>query len=205
MDKITAYLEKQDAIIAEDREKTLIALGLTEREYSPDGRESREYSLYDYYMGEKRYYREVAIPVSDDEYALIISKAEQVEYIEEKEKLERQREREGKKRRIIRKWIPVFEKPKDDSVFADEKEQVENGKSKIASILRGVAWITGFLFVVCGIIVADGARAFSPILIFICAGALEMLMFYALAAILDYLAELTAIVRNGFKYDESNK
>ena len=32
-----------------------------------------------------------------------------------------------------------------------------------------------------------------------------MLMFYAPAAVLDYLAELTSIARNGFKYTETNK
>ncbi len=206
MNKVDQYIEKQNKIILEDREKILIALGLTDKEYSPDNRESWQYSKYDYVHGEKRYYKEVAIQVTDEEYALILSKAKQVEEIKAKEEQERQRERNKVSYRVIKKWIPVFEKPKSEwSTPSEEEEKVDNGKSKIASILRTVAWIMGILAFISGIIIAFGTDNFLPVLITLGAGAMEMLMFYALAAILDYLAELTSIARNGFKYTETNK
>lgn len=40
MNKIESFLEKQDKIILEDRNKILISLGITEKEYSPDGKAS---------------------------------------------------------------------------------------------------------------------------------------------------------------------
>ena len=70
MNKVEQYLEKQNKIILEDREKTLISLGLTDKEYSPDNIESREFPKYNYINGEKKYYKEVAIQVTDEEYAL---------------------------------------------------------------------------------------------------------------------------------------
>ena len=38
MDKIEEFLESQRKAIADDREETLIALGLFEKEYAPDGK-----------------------------------------------------------------------------------------------------------------------------------------------------------------------
>ena len=116
MNKVEQYIEKQNKIILEDREKTLIALGLIEKEYAPenDNRESYRYPKYDYLNGEKRYYKEVAIKVTDEEYALILSKVKQVEEIKAKEEQERQRERNKVSNRVIKKWIPVFEKPKSE-------------------------------------------------------------------------------------------
>ena len=205
MNKVEQYIEKQNKIILEDREKTLIALGLTDKEYSPDNRESWQYSKYDYVNGEKRYYKEVAIQVTDEEYALILSKAKQVEEIKAKEEQERQREQNKVSYRVIKKWIPVFEKPKSEWSSPSEEKKVDNGRSKIASILRTVAWVMGILAFISGIIIAFGTGNFLPVLITLGAGAMEMLLFYALAAILDYLAELTSIARNGFKYTETNK
>ena len=205
MNKVEQYIEKQNKIILEDRDKTLIALGLTEKEYSPDNRESWKYSKYDYVNGEKKYYREVAIQVTDEEYALILSKVKQVEEIEVKEEQERQKERNRVSYRVIKKWIPVFEKPKSEWSSPSGEEKIDNGRSEIASILRTVAWIIGILAVISGIVIAFGTKNFLPVLITFGAGAMEVLMFYALAAILDYLAELTSIARNGYKYTETNK
>lgn len=203
MNKIEEYIEKQDKIILEDREKNLIALGLTEKVYSPDNRESWQYSKYDYVNGEKKFYKEVAIHVTDEEYTLILSKAKQVENIKLKEDQAKQKEQNRTSYRIIKKWIPVFQKPASE--WSSPSEEVDNGRSKIASMLRTVAWILGILSIISGIVIAFGTENFLPILIALGVGAIEMLMFYALASILDYLAELTAIVRNGFKYNETNK
>ena len=83
--KIEAYFSKQNRIIQEDREKTLIQLGLVEKEYSPDGSKSWKYDKIDYVGGEQKYYREIPMKVTDEEYALIIEKAEQVNAIHRKE------------------------------------------------------------------------------------------------------------------------
>lgn len=56
MNKVEQYIKKQNKIISKDMEKTLIALGLTDKEYSPDNRKSWEYSECDYVNGEKRRY-----------------------------------------------------------------------------------------------------------------------------------------------------
>lgn len=205
MNKVEQYIKKQNKVISEDREKTLIALGLTDKEYSPDNRKSWEYSECDYINGEKRYYKEVAVQVTDEEYQLILSKAKQVEEIKAKEEQERQKERNKVSYRVIKKWIPVFEKPKSEWSSPSEEENVDNGRSKIASILRTVAWIIGIIAVIAGIVVAFGTDNFLSVLLTFSTGAIGMLLFYALAAILDYLAELTAIARNGFKYIETNK
>ncbi len=204
MNKVEQYIEKQNKIILEDREKTLISLALTEKEYSPDNRETWQYSKYDYVNGEKKYYKEVAIKVTDEEYALILSKAKQVEEIKAKEEQERQKERSKTSYRMIKKWIPVFEKPKSEWSLPSE-EKVDDGRSKIAFVLRTVAWIIGMLLFISGIVIAFGTETFLPILITIGVGTMEMLMFYALAAVLDYLAELTSIAKNGYKYTETNK
>ncbi len=205
MNKIEQYIEKQDKIILEDREKTLIALGLIEKEYSPDNRESWQYPKYDYVNGEKKYYKEVAIRATDEEYALILSKAKQVEDIRAREEQERQKERNKTSHGTIKKWIPVFEKPKSELSSPSEEKKIDDGKSKIASILRTVAWIICILSFISGIVIAFGTESVLPVLLTFGAGAMEMLMFYALASILDYLAELTSIARNGFKYNETNK
>ena len=61
MNKLEQYIKKQNKIICEDKERTLISLGLTEKEYSPNNLETWQYSKYDYVDGEKRYYREVIL------------------------------------------------------------------------------------------------------------------------------------------------
>lgn len=63
----------------------------------------------------------------------------------------------------------------------------------------------GILAFISGIIITFGTDNFLPVLTTLGAGVMEMLMFYSLAAILDYLAELTSIVRNGFKYTKTNR
>ena len=205
MNKIEMYLEKQNKIILEDREKNLIELGLTEKEYSPDGKESYKYPKYEYLNGEKKYYREVAIKVTDEEYVLLLSKAKQVEEIKTKEELERQKERNRASYKVIKKWIPVFEKAKSEGASLNEEDKEDNGKSKVATVLRVVAWIIGIVAVISGIATSCGTDSILPILSTLGIGAIEMLMFYALAAVLDYLAELTSIARNGYKYTEANK
>ena len=201
MGKIEAFLKSQDRIINEDKEKTLIELGLTEKEYAPDGKKSYQYSNYDYdyASGEKRYYRYVAMKVTDEEYALIVEKAKRVAEIEKKKELAREKEiRKIPSNRIVKKWVPVFKKADNEYSYSEEK-CVETGKSRISLMLRVVAWILACVLFISGTAIALGLRNMLPFWIAIIAAFFELLMFYPLAAILDYLAELTAIARNGYK------
>lgn len=204
MNKIEMYLEKQNKIILEDREKTLIALGLIEKEYSPDNRESWQYSKYDYVNGEKQYYKEVAIKVTDEEYALILSKSKQVDEIKAKEEQERQKERNKVSYKVIKKWIPVFEKPKNESLFGDDKEQVDTGKSKAAKNIR-ITYYVLLVIAFIGAIIIDLTEDINILPYVAIGGLVESVLVEGLASILDYLAELTSIARNGFKYNESTK
>ncbi|MBQ4627610.1 MAG: hypothetical protein IJB44_00890 [Clostridia bacterium] len=137
--------------------------------------------------------------VSDEEYALIVSKAEQAEAIRLKNE---QQKNSVNSRLTVKKWVPVFESPKDGSV---QNEQPEIGKSKIAFYLRLCAWITGILLLIFGIVSAIEYGSALEFLICLISTAFEMLLFYAVAEILDALAELKAIEKGGFKYSETRK
>ena len=204
MNKIEQYLEKQNKIILEDREKTLIALGLTEKEYSNDDFKSWKYPECDYVNGEKKYYRSVAIQVTDEEYALILSKAKQVEEIKAREEQERQKERNKVSYRVIKKWIPVFEKPKSECDLPNEEEKVDNGKSKAAKNIR-ITYYVLLAIAFIGAIILDVSEDINILPYVVIGGLIESVLVEGLASILDYLAELTSIARNGFKYTETNK
>ena len=205
MNKIEQYIERQNKIILEDREKTLISLGLVDKEYSPDDFKTYKYPEIDYVNGEKKYYRNVAIQVTDEEYALILSKSKQVEEIERKEEQEREKERNKVSYRITKKWVPVFEKPKDEWNSYDEKEEVDDGKSKIAKKLRAVAWAIVIIATISGLIADTTLGSFFVTICAFGASMVEWLALYSVASVLDYLAELTSIARNGYKYTETNK
>jgi len=201
MNKVEQYLQKCDKLISEDREKTLISLGLTEKEYSPDFKESREYNKCDYVNGEKRYYKDVAISVSDEEYELITRKAKEVEAI---------RDREAQKSAFVSKTSvvvkknlsPVFKLKKYDNPTNDPESE-DDGTSGVAYILRIVAWILMIFTAITGLVALfeDGLTG----IVVIGAGLMEMLILYALAAALDYLAEIAATLRNGFKFTDTKK
>lgn len=203
MNKVEKFIKEQNAIILEDREKTLVELGLTDKEYSPDGKENYQYSEYDYVNGEKKYYRICAVAVTDEEYELILSKANQVKAIKEKEEFERQKERGRAAHRTIKKWIPVFEPKEEWSSYV--KKENDNGKSKMASLLRIAAWAIGIIAVIAGLMTSFETEDILPVIITLGVGAMGMLVLYALASALDYLAELTSIARNGYKYKETTK
>lgn len=192
MNKIEQFIKEQDRIILEDREKTLIALGLTEKEYVPDDADqiySYEYPQYDYVNGKEKYYREVAIKITDEEYALILSKVRQVEEIRARQNLSN--EEQNVPNNIIKKWIPVFKK-------TDNK-----GWSKTAKSIRTTYYILYGLAVLVSFIISITKQI--PVVPFVVLGGLiEGVIIEGFASILDYLAELTSIARNGFKYTETN-
>ena len=131
--KVEQLVKKLDTTIIEDKEKVLIELGLTKKEYSPDGERSYKYDLCDYVDGKKCYYREIAITISDEEYDLILSKLAQVNEIRSKEEAKQRKKQEQSHNSLIKKWIPVFTKPKDP--LDDENNSPETGKSKFATII----------------------------------------------------------------------
>ena len=204
MNKLEQYLAKQDKIINDDREKTLISLGLVEKEYAPDNKENWKYTKYDYKDGEKRYYREVAIKVTDEEYALIMQKTKQVAEIRAKEEQERQKERSRASLNVVKQCMPVFRKPKSEWQTYGEEEKADNGRSGIATLLRIVAWTLFALACIGGIILAL-TEDMTWALVVLLACPIELLLFLAFASVLDHLAELTAIARNGYKYSETPK
>ena len=205
MSKIDQYLKKQNKIIQEDREKTLIALGLTEKEYAPDdeNRNSSKYPYCDYVNNVKRYYREVAISVTDEEYAQILSATKQVEEIKERE--ERKKEQSRASQKFIKKWTPVFVKPENENFLSSIDDGVDNGRSKLASRLRLWAWVLDILAFIIGVVIAIQTESFIAILISLGAVATQTFIYSVLAVFLDYFAELTCIAKNGFKYTETGK
>ena len=204
MNKVDQYIENQNKIILEDRENTLIALGLVEKEYSPHTAETWKYPKYEYVNGEKRYYREVAIQVTDEEYALIVSKANQVEAIKNKKEQEQLAKWKKGASVAVKKWIPIFEKPKGEFYLQSETNRSDTGRSVAARSIRIICY-TLFLIALVGAIIFDISKRsiISPFVVI--AELLGIVFVEGLASILDYLAELTAIARNGFKYTEKNK
>ena len=203
MTSLERYFKVQDKIIAEDKEKTLIALGIIEKEYAPDGKSSYLYSKHDYIDGEKRYYREVAATISDEEYAEVLRKKELVEAIQAKERQERERKYANQRVNLVKKWVPIFEKPKSAWADPDKKDVPPTGKSKIAAILRSITWSSIAICVVGGLILLLE----NPLIAGVIFGGVfvESLLFFALAEILDNLAEQTAIMRGGIIYKETPK
>lgn len=165
MDALEKYYARQDRIIQEDKEKTLIALGLVEREYSPDGTRNSIYDKAAYDGQEIRYYREVAIKVTDEEYEQIIRKAEQVNAIEQR-LLKQRNERAD--------WALAAEEPR---------------KSGTASGIKIFAWVYCIFLLIAGIILGIASETFLPVIICAAAGAAGFVIPYALAEILEYLAE----------------
>lgn len=201
-DQVKKYIEAQRSIIERDKEKRLIELGVTEKEYAPDNQRSYTYDMCEEVDGEKKYYRIVAAKVTDEEYAEILENDRQIDLIfaREKEK-EASLNAPGEEEK---KWVPVYELPSGEE-NTTSAERYSQGKSTCAATLRVLAWI---LFIVVSIIgLITGADVGEGWMTFVCIGAglLNMLFFYALAEILDRLAELTAIARNGIKYKVDKK
>ena len=197
--KVEQLIKKLDATIIDDREKVLIELGLTEKEYSPDGEKSYKYDLCDYVNGKKCYYREIAMTISDEEYELILSKLAQVNEIRSKEEARKRKKQEQSHNSLTKKWIPVFSKSIDP--LDEENNAPETGKSKFATVIRIIAFIIGIVGIICGIITGN----ILYIIISIISSVIGFVIFFALAEILDGFAELNAIVSNGFKFSEEKK
>lgn len=209
MDRIEEYLMQQDKIIMEERQRVLIALGLTEKEYSPYGIKTYEYSQCEYVDGKPQYYRLVAMKVTDEEWAQIIAKAEQVETINKRNEERKLIEQKKKQTKLIRKIAPIFKKEIKPSIFSElglsekkEKVDTEVGKSKWGGSIRIFAWIILVAGILCFVFMDVESEV--QIAVYLCAfGTWAVLMGFA--GILDYLAEITAILRGGFTIDNENE
>lgn len=195
------FLTAQDKELQKDREKKLLELGIVKKVYSPDGKKTYEYDKCDYLNGEQRYYKEVALEVSDSEWLAIQERVKAISEIEEEEKAIYKQKEEERQRNLVKSILPNFVY-KDDSLFGEEKE--ESGKSKIAKTLRIIAWIVGIiefigaivLFKQLGILaIVGGVISIVPFMV-IC---------YAAAAALDYLARISATLQGGYKVTKTNK
>ena len=193
MSKISEFLQKQDDLIAADREKTLIALGLFEKEYSPNGRFSRLYTKYDVVDGEKRYYREVAITVTEEEWQAIAEKAKTVSEI-------RAREEEAEKQarmEMAKKYAVTDDKILPNLTSEEMEKDKKKSRSGLSFPMRMMSFVLALLYVIGGIIAwCDGYE--DQFLNYITNAVLNFLVFYALAEILDRLAAITAHLQNGF-------
>ena len=197
-DKVKKYLDGQNSIIERYKEKKLIELGLTEKEYAPDNQSSYIYNKSEIVDGEKRYFRYVAIKVTDDEYEQIIAKEKQIDAIYESENKRMQREGIKSEKKIDKKWVPVYELPVDEgSETADAR--YKDGKSTCATALRVFAWLIMIGAIVAGLIVGIDLDEFWITMVCCVAGGLNMTIMFAIAEILDRLAEISAIARNGIK------
>ena len=193
MSKISEFLQKQDDLIAADREKTLIALGLFEKEYSPNGSFSRLYTKYDVVDGEKRYYREVAITVTEEEWQAIAEKAKTVSEI-------RAREEEAEKQarmEMAKKYAVTDDKILPNLTSEEMEKDKKKSRSRLSFPMRMMSFVLALLYVIGGIIAwCDGYE--DQFLNYITNAALNFLVFYALAEILDRLAVMAAHLQEGF-------
>jgi hypothetical protein len=169
MNKVEQYIEEQNKIIQEDKEQTLIALGLVEKEYSPYENYDSDYPEYEFVDGKSRYYRLVAIKVTDEEYERVLSKKRQAKQIK-----------------------------KELEILNNEDCDANNYKSPAAKVLRIVYYIL-FVVAIIGALILNSKEEINIIPYVIIGGIVEMVFVEALASILDYLAELTYIARNNNK------
>lgn len=196
MSKVSEFLQEQEKIIAADREKTLIALGLFEKEYSPNGGFSRLYPKYDVVDGEKHYYREVAITVTEEEWQAITEKTKIVSEIRMREEEDERKARaEMAKKHGIRDDLILPNFVPEQANVNEEKEK--KGRSGLSFPLRIMAFVLALWYVVGGIIAWCGGHE-EQFVNYIANAALNFLVFYALAEILDRLAMLTTMGQEGF-------
>ncbi len=68
-EKVKEYLDQKQKEVQREKDQELIALGLFEREYRPEGEANAVYPEYD--SETQTYYRKVPVPVTDEEYEQI--------------------------------------------------------------------------------------------------------------------------------------
>ena len=78
-------------------------------------------------------------------------------------------------------------------------------KSKIAIILRLLAWVLLIIAVVTGAIESVNDAEPVPLLLYTCYAAIAMLLLYTIAAIINYLAEIADVLKRNADEDEASR
>ena len=78
-------------------------------------------------------------------------------------------------------------------------------KSKIAMILRILAWVILVVAIIAGVVNSFRDNEPIPLMIYPLYAAGTMLLFYVVAAILNYLADITDILKRNVDKDTENK
>lgn len=94
---------------------------------------------------------------------------------------------------------------KVEEIKAKEEQKEDDGRSKLARNLRVGTWILNIFAIIIGIVGAIQTESIFAILVSLGAVSIQTFVYTVLAAILDYLAEITSIARNGYKYTETNR
>lgn len=77
-------------------------------------------------------------------------------------------------------------------------------KSKIAIILRLLAWLLLIVAIIAGIIESISDSEPVPLMLYTAYAAGAMLLLYSIAAIINYLAEITDILKRNTNTDKDN-
>lgn len=84
-------------------------------------------------------------------------------------------------------------------------EKMIFSKSKIAIILRLLAWLFLIVAIVVGVIESFNDAEPVPLLLYISYAVGAMLLLYAIASIINYLAEITDILRRNIDKDMDDR
>lgn len=169
---VDCFMEKQENIIKQEKEKVLIELGLCEKEYSPDGMYSSKFTEKEEREDGKVYFRYIVPEITDEEWEKICKNIDDID----------------KLNNIKQKAKEISNIPSNYNV--NFKEIEINGKSWIASIIQIIAWICAVIGLVCVLISCGNISSIPYLIASIVAIAIFMVSVYAFCAVLNYLAEI---------------
>lgn len=194
MDKVEAFLRKQHKTIKEERDRVLIELGLCEKEYYQYEGYSPDYPEYEQVNGVAVYFRYVPIEVTEEQWKAIVFSVKKVE------------EAKGivAKKTRDRKTLLPMRYGSSDSVNFHWNNKLDLGESKVANIIKAISGVLGAFMIIAGIITSGETGSAIPFLIFAAAAAINLLLSCSFTSVLDYLANLTAVIRGGFKFENDD-
>lgn len=198
MDEVEAYLQAQDKVIQQDREETLIRLGITQREFSPNGEKTWQYTIPSYENGETRYYREIALPVNEQQWKAILEKESAVAQIEERKKEAERKNQTQQLAGMVQTIVPMLETPPFSTGASGAQKEANDGRSRIAPFLRGISLLIGILSVLISLLAAINVKESTAFWITVGGATLMVLSFMATAEILDRLANIQANMEKGY-------
>lgn len=84
-------------------------------------------------------------------------------------------------------------------------QKMISSKSKIAMLLRTIAWLLLITAIAVGIVESFVDAEPVPLLLYTARAAVAMLVLYTIAAIVHYLAEITDILQRNADHDTKNR